>query len=91
MKCVVKALKDWGGRNIQTTENKAIKEFNDYVRIINDVKRRQNERRRNKTWNKDEVSHVDEDDDDDDAEKKPKLLRLLTSDPRSGIITLYFV
>ena len=34
---------------------------------------------------KDEVDHVD----DDDEKKKPKLLRLLTNDPRSGIITLY--
>lgn len=35
---------------------------------------------------KDEVDHVD---DDDEKKKKPKLLRLLTNDPRSGIITLY--
>lgn len=68
------------------TENKAIKEFNDYVRIINDVKLRQNERRRNETWYKDEVSHVDE-----DEKKKPKLLHLLTSDPRSVDNHLVFV
>ena len=44
-----KGLEDRGGRNIQITENKAIKEFNDCVRIINDVKLRQNEKRQNKT------------------------------------------
>lgn len=64
------------------TENKAIKEFSDYVRIID--KRRQM-RRRNETepWNKDDANHVDDD------EKKPKLLHLLTKGPRSEIITVY--
>lgn len=40
MKCG-KGLRDRGGRNIQITENKAVKEFSDYVRMIDGVKPRQ--------------------------------------------------